>query len=69
LNLIDADGTNPRLASSSNASYADSAPAWSPDSKWIVALSASGTLNLVEVATGTVLPLLAGSGYGSVSWK
>ena len=69
LHIINADGTNQRAITGSG-SYSESAAAWSPDSKWLIAQNvASGSLDIIEVATGNVLPLWNGAGYGSVSWK
>ncbi len=69
LYLINPDGTNQRVLSSTNEPYAGSPAAWSPDSKWLIAQSIGGTLNVIEVATGNVLPILIGTGYASVSWR
>jgi hypothetical protein len=42
----------------------------SPDSKWLIAQNIDyGTLDIIEVATGKVLPLWNGAGYASLSWK
>ena len=50
--------------------YTELHVAWSPDSKWLIAQNiANGTLDVIEVATGKVLPIVAGVGYGSVSWR
>jgi Tol biopolymer transport system component len=68
LYLINPDGTNQSLLSSANE-YAGSPVAWSPDSKWLIALRIGGALDMIEVSTGNVLPILIGTGYGSVSWK
>jgi hypothetical protein len=67
--LINPDGTNQRLLSAPNEPYAGWSAAWSPDSKWLIAPSIGGTLNVIEVATGNVMPILIGTGYRSVSWR
>lgn len=69
LRLVNADGTNQRVISSANTGYAESPLAWSPDSKWLVAERLDGTLHVIEVATGTVLPVRNGGAYGNLSWK
>src|SRR6266513_566926 len=70
LHLVNSDGTNQRLISSGNRSYSESPVAWSPDSKWLIAQNvAYGTLDIIEVATGNVLPITNGAGYISLSWK
>jgi len=70
LHLINADGTNQRVITLDIGPYAESGVAWSPDSKWLIAQNFStGTLDIIEVATGKVLPIMTGVGYGSVSWK
>ena len=69
LHLINADGTNQRVISGSQP-YSESPAAWSPDSKWLIAQNtAYGYLDIIEVATGKVLPISNGAGYGSLSWK
>ena len=70
LRLINADGTNQRVITLDIGSYAESGVAWSPDSKWLIAQNiVNGTLDIIEVATGKVLPITTGVGYGSVSWR
>jgi hypothetical protein len=69
LRLVNADGTSLRVVTSSNQVYSDAPPAWSPDSKWLVAENANGHLDVIEVATGAVLPLSYAVSYGGVSWK
>jgi Tol biopolymer transport system component len=69
LYLINPDGTNQRLISS-DGRYSESPVAWSPDSKWLIAENLdSGTLDVIEVATGKVLPILRLTQYGGVSWR
>ena len=70
LHVINADGTNQRVIILDIGSYAESGVAWSPDSKWLIAQNiVNGTLDIIEVATGKVLPITTGVGYGSVSWR
>jgi hypothetical protein len=70
LHFMNADGTNQRVLAAANGPYSDSPPAWSPDSKWVIAENlGSGSLDLIEVATGTVLPISNPGGYFGVSWK
>ena len=67
--LINPDGTNQRLLSSTNEPYAGWPAAWSPDSKWLIAKTITGTWNVIEVATGTTLPISSAAAYVSLSWK
>jgi hypothetical protein len=70
LHLMNADGTNQRVSIAANGSYSDAPPAWSPDSKWVIAENlGAGSLDLIEVATGKVLPISNPAGYFGVSWK
>ncbi|MFL5481884.1 MAG: TolB family protein [Gemmatimonadaceae bacterium] len=69
LHLMNADGTNQRVITGSRP-YAEVTPVWSPDSKWVIAQNTSyGVLDIIEVATGNILPVINGAGYGSLSWK
>ncbi len=69
LHLMNADGTNQRVISGSRPS-GDFPAAWSPDSKWLISQNLNyGTLDIIEVATGNVLPLGNGAGYVSLTWK
>ena len=69
LHLISPDGTNQRVINSGTA-YSESPVTWSPDSKWLIAQNIDyGTLDIIEVATGKVLPLWNGAGYFGLSWK
>jgi hypothetical protein len=70
LHLINPDGTSQRVITSDSGYYSDSRVAWSPDSKWLIGQNfANGSLDVIEVATGKVLPIMSGVGYGSVSWR
>ena len=70
LHLVNADGTHQRVISSASRSYSVAPAAWSPDSKWLIAENADhATLDIIEVATGNVLPVRYGDVYGSLSWK
>lgn len=69
LHLINADGTNQRVITGSRP-YSESPAAWSPDSKWLIAQNLDyGTMDIIEVATGNVLPIVNGAGYVSPNWK
>jgi Tol biopolymer transport system component len=69
LHLINADGTNQRLISAGR-SYSEWPLAWSPDSKWLIAQDLNyGITDIIEIATGTVLPTTNPAGYFSLSWK
>jgi Tol biopolymer transport system component len=70
LHLMNADGTNQRVISSGSRTYPESPAAWSPDSKWILAQDFQfGTLDIIEVATGRVLPIVNSAAYTSPNWK
>jgi hypothetical protein len=70
LHLMNADGTNQRVISSGGRTYPESPVAWSPDSKWIIAQDFQfGTLDIIEVATGNVLPIVNSAAYTSPNWK
>lgn len=69
LHLMNADGTNQRVITGS-PSYTVSRAVWSPDSKWLIGENtAYGILDVIEVATGKILPVWNGYGYGNLSWK
>jgi Tol biopolymer transport system component len=57
INLVNADGTNVRALTPAGRTYGDGAMSWSADARWMLAKSTSGSLELIEAATGTALPL------------
>ena len=66
---MNADGTNQRVITGSRP-YSEAPVTWSPDSKWLIAQNSDyGNLDVIEVATGNILPLWSGAGYVSLSWK
>jgi hypothetical protein len=69
INVVNADGTNIRSITSAGRTYADVSMSWSSDSRWLLAKSTTGSLELIEVATGTALPLGFTAGYGPGSLK
>ena len=78
LGIMNPDGTNVRTIPTGNRLYRQSAIGWSPDSKWVIAhravLASPGAdvtpvLDLVNVATGQVLPLAFTAAYGPASLK
>jgi Tol biopolymer transport system component len=69
LRLVNADGTNQRLISSGGRQYTNAPVVWSPDSKWLLGVNISGFLDIIEVATGKVLPIRNGPGYLTMSWR
>jgi hypothetical protein len=70
LHLINPDGTNQRVITSDSGNYSESRVAWSPDSKWLIGQNiTTGSLDLIEVATGKILPIMSGGFYGIVSWR
>lgn len=68
LYLVNADGSNAHAVSTTQ-SYAATAISWSADSKWLLARNLVGRLDLVDVASGTVLPLANTTSYGSAALK
>jgi WD40 repeat protein len=66
---VNADGTNPRAVTPASRTYRASSIDWSPDSKWLIARSVAGVLDLVEVETGRVLPLGYTAWYGPAGLK
>jgi hypothetical protein len=70
LRVVNADGTNQRVVTSSSTRlYGEGPISWSSDSRWILAHANGPTLDLVEVATGMVLPLPFTTDYVSASLK
>ena len=69
INVVNADGTNARGITAAGRSYASVAMSWSSDSRWLLAKSTTGPLELIEVATGMALPLGFTGGYGPGSLK
>lgn len=69
LRLVNPDGTDQRAVTSGTRTYVEGPISWSADSKWLLARSNTGTLDLVEVATGNVLPIPFAAGYANASLK
>jgi hypothetical protein len=58
------------VITSDSGNYSESRVAWSPDSKWLIGQNiTTGSLDLIEVATGKILPIMSGGFYGIVSWR
>jgi hypothetical protein len=62
------DATNPRTIAAGVTTIGGGPLAWSPDSKWIIGRGWE-TIELVNVATGEVLPLPWAFYLRSASWK
>ena len=70
LHLINAaDGSGERVLTPASRPYDVLPISWSSDSKWLLARANAGVLDLIEVATGTVLPLAYSSEFLSASLK
>jgi WD40 repeat protein len=69
IRLVNADGTNARLLSLPGREYGIRSMSWSSDSRWLLAQSTSGVLDLIDVATGKALPLGFTAGYSAGSLK
>jgi Tol biopolymer transport system component len=68
LRVINADGTNQRSITIDALSEWEAA--WSPDSKWIIALDRSYfAMDIIEVATGKAVPMKNVARYTGLSWK
>lgn len=65
---MNVDGTGLRAITAPNIHYREEPLTWSPDSRWIVARSDNG-LDLIEVATGTIIPLPYARRLFAPSWK
>ena len=64
-----ADGSGQRVITPANRTYTEGSISWSADSKWVLARSNAGTLDLIEVDTGNVLPLGYTTSFQSGSLK
>jgi Tol biopolymer transport system component len=64
-----ADGSGQRVISPANRTYTEGSISWSADSRWVLAKSNAGTLDLIEVDTGTMLPLGYTTSFQSGSLK
>jgi hypothetical protein len=64
-----ADGSGQRVISPASRTYTELSIGWSADSKWVVAKSSAGTLDLIEVDTGTMLRLGYTTSHQSGSLK
>lgn len=67
IELVNADGSNVRALTT--RSYTTNAFSWSPDGKWIVAKSPTGSIDLVNASTGAAIPLRYLSRFNSPAWK
>lgn len=66
IHIINSDGSGDRALS---ANTYNSGFDWSPDGAWIVATNAgTGKIEVINVASGQVLPLTFSSGLGSPAW-
>jgi TolB protein len=69
IGLMKADGSEQRTVSATGRRY-DFGFNWSPDGEWLVARSNStGSLDLINVKTGTTLPLPFSTGLSNPAWK
>jgi hypothetical protein len=69
MRVVNSDGTNQRAVTSSNRTYVEGPISWTSDSKWLLARSNVGILDLIEVETGQVLPLPYSASYSTASLK
>lgn len=68
IHVIAPDGTGHRQVSAPGASYLLGID-WSPDGKWLLAARSFGRFDLIEVATGTTLPLAFTQNWTAPAWK
>jgi len=67
--VVHADGTGSRMISSSSVSYGIGID-WSPDGAWVVAgRYQNGSIDLINVSSGLVLPLPFTAGLASPTWR
>jgi Tol biopolymer transport system component len=66
--VITPSGLNSRRVSVPGVAYVLGID-WSPDGKFLIARSTLGTIDLIEVASGTTFPLTFTTGWGSPAWK
>jgi hypothetical protein len=70
LHLINAaDGSGDQVLTPDSRTYVEGPISWSSDSKWLLARADAGVLDLIEVATGKVLPLPYTAAFQSGSLK
>ena len=70
LHLINAaDGSGDQVLTPPDRTYMEASISWSSDSKWLLAKSNAGVLDLIEVATGKTLPLGYTEAFQSGSLK
>jgi hypothetical protein len=69
LKLVNADGTGLRTLSEPGRLYLEGAFDWSPDGQWILARSAAGVLELVNVGSGLTLPLPYTGSLYNPAWQ
>lgn len=69
ISVVHSNGTGARIVGSATAGYGYGID-WSPDGVWVVAQRyPAGPIDLINVASGVVLPLPFTVGLGSPSWR
>ncbi len=65
LNLVNSDGSTVRTI---GTGYTGT-PSWSPDGQWLLVRRVDGRLDLVQSATGQIIPLPFSMGFSEPAWK
>jgi len=68
VSVVSSDGTGVRQVTPAGRSYEEESLTWSSDGVWLVA-RASGTLELINAATGATLPLGYATAFVEPAWK
>ena len=68
VSVVRSDGTGVRQVTPPGRAYEEESLTWSSDGVWLVA-RASGTLELINVATGATLPLGYATAFAEPAWK
>jgi WD40-like Beta Propeller Repeat len=68
VSVVSSDGTGVRQVTPVGRLYEEESLTWSSDGVWLVA-RASGTLELINVATGATLPLGYATAFAEPAWK
>jgi len=68
VSVVNSDGTGAHQVSPPGRAYEEESLTWSNDGAWLVARTA-GTLELINVNTGTTLPLAYATQFAEPAWK
>jgi len=68
VSVVHSDGTGVRQVTPAGRAYEEESLTWSSDGVWLVA-RASGTLELINAASGVTLPLGYATAFVEPAWK